>query len=77
MKEIKILGTGCAKCNKLAENAETAAKELSIDYNLEKVSDLNKIMDYGVIITPALVVDGQVKVTGKVPKLDEIKKLLS
>ena len=77
MKEIKILGTGCAKCNKLAEQAETAAKELNIEYKLEKVTDLNKIMDYGVMITPALVVDGQVKITGKVPKIDDIKKMLS
>lgn len=77
MKEIKILGTGCAKCNKLAEQAETAAKELNIEYKLEKVTDLNKITDYGVMITPALVVDGQVKITGKVPKLDDIKKILS
>lgn len=77
MKDIKILGTGCAKCNKLAEQTETAAKELNIEYRLEKVSDLNKILEYGVMITPALVVDGQIKVTGKAPKLDDIKKFLS
>ena len=77
MKEIKILGTGCPKCNKLAELAETAAKEMNIDYKLEKVTDLNKIMDYGVIVTPALVVDGQVKISGRVPKIDDIKKMLS
>jgi small redox-active disulfide protein 2 len=77
MKVIKILGTGCAKCNKLAEQTETAAKELNIEYKLEKVTDLNKIMEYGVMITPALVVDGEVKVAGKVPKLEEIKKILS
>jgi small redox-active disulfide protein 2 len=77
MKEIKILGTGCAKCNKLAEQAEKAAKELNIEYSLEKVNDLNKIMDFGVMITPALVVDGQVKIAGKVPALDDLKKLLS
>lgn len=77
MKEIKILGTGCAKCNKLAEQAETAAKELNIEYKLKKVTDLNKIMDYGVMITPALVVDGQVKIAGKIPKLEDIKKILS
>jgi small redox-active disulfide protein 2 len=77
MKEIKILGTGCPKCKKLAELAETAARELNIEYKLEKVTDLNKIMDYGVMITPALVVDGQVKIAGKVPKIDDIKKMLS
>jgi len=77
MKVIKILGTGCPKCNKLAERAERAAKEMNIDYKLEKVTDLNKILDYGVMITPALVVDGQVKIAGKVPKIDDIKKMLS
>jgi len=77
MKDIKILGTGCPKCNKLAEQTETAAKELNIEYKLEKVTDLNKIMEYGVMITPALVVDGEVKVAGKVPKLEDIKKILS
>ena len=76
MKEIKILGTGCPKCHKLAEQAEIAAKEMNIDYNLEKVTDLNKIMDYGVMVTPALVIDGEVKVAGRVPKIDDIKKML-
>ena len=77
MKDIKILGTGCPKCIKLAELAETAAKELNIEYKMEKVTDLNKIMDYGVMITPALVIDGQVKIAGKIPKMDDIKKMLS
>jgi small redox-active disulfide protein 2 len=57
MKEIKILGTGCPKCKKLAELAETAARELNIEYRLEKVTDINKIMEFGVMVTPALVVD--------------------
>ncbi len=77
MKEIRILGTGCPKCKKLTELAETAAKEMNIEFNLEKVTELNKIMDFGVMITPALVVNGEVKIAGKVPKLDEIKKMLS
>jgi small redox-active disulfide protein 2 len=77
MKEIKILGVGCAKCRKLAELAETAAKELNIEYRLEQIKDLNKIAEFGVMGTPGLVVDGEVKVTGKVPGLDEIKKMLA
>ena len=77
MKEIKILGVGCAKCRKLAELAETAAKELNIEYRLEQIKDLNKIAEFGVMGTPGLVVDGEVKVTGKVPDLDEIKKMLA
>ena len=77
MKEIKILGTGCPKCRKLAERVESTAREMNIDYNLEKITDLNKIMDFGIMITPGLVVDGQVKVTGKIPKVEDIKKMLS
>jgi small redox-active disulfide protein 2 len=77
MKKIQILGTGCAKCKKLAELAEKAACELDIQYELEKVTDLDDILNFGVMITPALVVDGDVKVAGKVPKLDDIKKMLS
>lgn len=77
MKEIKILGVGCAKCRKLADLAETAAKELNIEYKLEKIIDLNQIAEFGVIGTPGLVVDGEVKITGKVPSLDEMKKMLS
>jgi small redox-active disulfide protein 2 len=77
MKKIQILGTGCAKCNKLAELAQQAAREMDIPFELEKVTDLNDIMDFGVMITPALVVDGDVKIAGKVPKVDAIKKFLS
>jgi len=77
MKKIQILGPGCPKCKKLAEIAETAARELGIDYEMEKVTDINSIMVFGVMITPALVVDGHVKVSGKVPKVEEIKKMLA
>jgi small redox-active disulfide protein 2 len=77
MKKIQILGTGCAKCKKLAELAETAAKELGIQYELEKVTELNDIMNFGVMVTPALVVDGDVKVAGKLPKIEDIKKMLA
>jgi len=77
MKEIKILGTGCPKCKKLAENTEAAAKELGIEYEMSKVTDISEIMKFGVMMTPALAVDGEVKVVGKVPEPDEIKKLLA
>ena len=77
MKKLQILGTGCPKCKKLAENAETAAKALGIEYTLEKVTDINEIMKFGVMMTPALAVDGVVKVVGKVPSPEEIKRMLS
>jgi small redox-active disulfide protein 2 len=77
MKKLQILGTGCAKCKKLAEQTEEAAQSLGMPYELEKVTDLNQIMKFGVMMTPALAVDGQVKVVGKVPSVDEIKKLLA
>ncbi len=77
MKELQILGPGCPKCKKLAENTETAAKDLGIEYTLEKVTDINDIMKFGVMMTPTLAVDGQVKVVGKVPSPDEIKKMLA
>jgi small redox-active disulfide protein 2 len=77
MKKIQILGTGCPKCKKLTENAETAAKTLGIEYAIEKVTGVNDIMKFGVMMTPALVVDGQVKVVGKVPSPDEIQKMLA
>ena len=76
MKKLQILGTGCPKCKMLAELTETTAKDLGIEYEIEKVTDINDIMKFGVIMTPALAVDGQVKVVGKVPSPDEIKKML-
>jgi len=76
MKRIQILGTGCPKCKKLAENAEAAAKELGIEYEIEKVTEINEIMKFGVMVTPALAVDGKVKVFGKVPSSDEIRKII-
>jgi small redox-active disulfide protein 2 len=77
MKKIQILGTGCPKCKKLAENAEAAAKELGVAYELEKVTQINDIMKMGVMITPALAIDGTVKITGKVASPDDIKAMLS
>ncbi len=77
MRKIQILGIGCPKCKKLTEVAEEAAKSLEIEYELEKVTEIQKIMTFGVMMTPALVVDGQVKVAGKVPSLEEVRTLLS
>jgi len=76
MKKIQILGTGCPKCKKLAQMVEVTAKEMGIEYELEKVTDINEIMKFGVMVTPALVVDGQVKTVGKVPSAEQIKELL-
>jgi len=77
MRKIQILGTGCPKCKKLAENAEAAAKELELEFEVEKVADINEMMKFGVMMTPALVVDGEVKVVGKVSSPDEIKQMLT
>jgi small redox-active disulfide protein 2 len=76
MKKIQILGTGCPKCHKMAENAEAAIQDLGGEFEIEKVTKINEIMKFGVMMTPALAIDGQVKVVGKVPSPDEIKKLL-
>lgn len=76
MKKIQVLGTGCPKCRKLAENAEAAAKALGIEYEIEKVTDINDIMKFGVMLTPALAVDGQVKIVGKVPSPGDIEKMI-
>jgi small redox-active disulfide protein 2 len=75
--KIQILGTGCARCNALAIATEKAAQTLGQPYEHEKVTDLKQIMSFGVMMTPALVVDGQVKVSGKVPSVDEIKVMLA
>lgn len=76
MLKIQILGTGCSKCKKLAENAHIAAEALGIQYELEKVTDINDIMAFGVMMTPALAVNGQVKFSGKVPPPDDIQPYL-
>ena len=76
MKKVQVLGPGCPKCVELAKRTEAAAKALGGDYEVEKVSELSKIMSFGVFMTPALVVDGEVKVVGKVPSVEEIKKLI-
>lgn len=73
---IKILGTGCANCKKLEANVRRAVEELEIDASIEKVTDFKKIVEYGVMQTPALVIDEQVKTAGKVSTVEEIKKYL-
>jgi small redox-active disulfide protein 2 len=77
MKTIQILGTGCPKCKKLAEAAELAAKQAGIAYTLVKVTDIQEIMKFGVMMTPALAIDGDVKSVGKVLGVEEIRKLLA
>ncbi|HNX05398.1 MAG TPA: thioredoxin family protein [Opitutales bacterium] len=77
MKKIQILGTGCPKCKALYSAAESAAKTAGIEYTLEKVTDIGAIASFGVMFTPALVIDGEVKLAGRVPTADEVKKLLA
>ncbi len=74
--QIQILGTGCPKCKKLMENTQQAVKELGITAEVIKISQIDEIMKFGVMMTPALAIDGQVKVMGKSLTPEEIKKLL-
>ncbi|RMF73650.1 MAG: thioredoxin family protein [Acidobacteria bacterium] len=76
MKKVEVLGPGCARCVKLAEVAEKALNELGVEYQLEKVTEMDRIVGYGVMATPALVVDGKVVLSGRVPSLEECRKLL-
>jgi small redox-active disulfide protein 2 len=76
MKKIQILGTGCAKCTRLADNAKTAADALGIEYELEKITGIDEIMKFGVMMTPALAGNGEVMVAGRVASVDELKRLL-
>lgn len=75
--KLQILGKGCAKCVALGEHTAAAAQALGLDYEIEKVTDINAIIDAGVMTTPALVVNGDVKSAGKVLSVEDIKKLLS
>jgi small redox-active disulfide protein 2 len=75
--KIEILGTGCAKCKKLYENAQQAVKDLDVNAEVVKVEDIQDIMNAGVMMTPALAVDGDVKSTGKLLGVDDIKKILT
>ncbi len=76
MRTLAILGTGCPRCQAMAENAEAAAQELGIEYELVRVTDVEKIMDYDVLMTPALAIDGEVVVVGVVPTVEQVKELL-
>ena len=76
MKTIQIFGGGCAKCGKLYEHAEAAAKELGLQYRMEKVSDFGKIAEAGITATPALAVDGVLKLEGRVPTVESLKEML-
>lgn len=75
--EIKVLGTGCPKCKALTKAVEEVVEESGMDASVTKVEDINEIMQYGVMVTPALVVDGKVVASGKVPKKEKLKKLLN
>jgi small redox-active disulfide protein 2 len=77
MKKLQILGTGCPKCIKLADATREAATQLGLECEIEKVTDIKRIVAFGVMMTPALAVDGQVKVAGRVPSVDEIKTLIA
>jgi len=77
MKLIQILGTGCPKCEKLKKNAEEAVKLAGTEAVIEKITDIGKITSFGVMMTPALAIDGQVKAVGKVLSAEEIQKLLA
>ena len=76
MKQLLILGSGCSRCTRLYEVTEQAAKEAGVAYEMNKVTDLKQIMALGVMATPALVVDGNLKVAGRVPSVEEIKRML-
>jgi len=76
MKKIQILGTGCAKCKTLTENAKKAVEEAGVEAEIEKVEDIKEIMRFNVLMTPGLVIDGEVKAAGRVLSPDDIKKLL-
>jgi small redox-active disulfide protein 2 len=75
--EIKVLGTGCAKCKKLEQLTEKAVAELGVEATIEKVEDIYKIMQFGVMSTPGLVIDGKVVLSGRLPKTEELKEWLT
>jgi small redox-active disulfide protein 2 len=76
MRKLIVLGPGCARCDRLADTVRQAADELGLDYELEKITDVREFPRYGVMLTPGLVVDGQLKSQGKVPSLDEVVGLI-
>ncbi|MEJ2582974.1 MAG: thioredoxin family protein [Acidobacteriota bacterium] len=77
MKKILVLGPGCSRCETLAKLTQQAADQLGIAYDIEKLTDIKQFPNYGLMLTPGLVVDGELKVQGKVPSLDEIKTMLA
>lgn len=77
MKKIQVLGTGCAKCKALTEVARQAADKLGQPYEIEKITDVMRFADFGVMMTPALVIDGVVKVAGKVPSVEQVEEMLA
>ncbi len=76
MKHIKILGTGCPKCRQLADNVKVAADQLGVECELEKVTEISRIMQHGVMMTPGLIVDDELKSSGKVLNVEQIKAML-
>ena len=76
LKHLKVLGPGCARCERLAELTKAAAEELGLEYELEKITDLDRFIDYGLMMTPGLVVNGELKVHGRVPSIEELEELL-
>jgi small redox-active disulfide protein 2 len=76
MMKLIVLGPGCPRCEKLAADTREAADQLGIEYELEKITDIKRFIEFGVMMTPGLVVDGEVKIQGKVPPIDDIKKML-
>jgi len=77
MKKLQILGTGCPKCRKLTELVEKAAQALGIEYEIEKVTDINELMKFNIMMTPGLAVDGIVKCSGRIPSIEELKGLIA
>ena len=77
MIQLKVLGPGCARCEQLAEITKTAADELGVEYELEKITDLSEFLDYGLMMTPGLVVDGKLEIQGRVPTVQQVKELLA
>ena len=77
MKKLIVLGPGCPRCETLANLTKQAADQLGIEYELEKLTDIKQFMDFGLMMTPGLVVDGELKIQGKVPSIDDIKAMLA
>ncbi|GMW03357.1 MAG: hypothetical protein AMXMBFR84_44910 [Candidatus Hydrogenedentota bacterium] len=76
LKKLQVLGTGCPTCHRLAAMADFAARDLGIEFELEKVMEIDRILAYGVPTTPALVVDGEVRVVGRIPSVNELKDII-